>query len=151
MRETTKEADDAVRAAARTVTFTDAVAALKACVAERGADYVYPHSGDTQLDRPTDTEWTGSYGGCLNVTQPPDGSLGKPACIIGCAYAHLGVPVEWMAQGFRITDGSMATAENLAAMGWDIVADVRELFSDVQNAQDTGVPWGKAVSDAIGA
>ena len=120
------------------LTTTNVLAALEAVVAERGADWVYPD------------EWRDD-GVCRYVVD------GCPACIVGAALAHLGVPVDVLAV-FE-TSAAMLTYE-LGELGhvhkdddqWATAALVRAQF--VQDGSPPDRPpgtWGEALVAARAA
>ena len=121
------------------LTTTNILAALEAVVAERGADYVYPD------------ELRGDVGQCLYAVD------GKPACIVGAALAHFGVPVNVLA----VFETSAATLTyELGELGhvhedddqWATAALVRAQFvQDGDPPERAPGTWGEALAAARAA
>lgn len=119
------------------ITTTDEAftAAMRAAVADRGEDYVYPR------------EWRMGYvpgsdelhGTCRYAR--PDRSGG--ACLIGEVLHRLGVPVEELAEldGGAGVPAHGAIAAHLAGVS----RTVRLAASDAQSFQDTELSWGAAL------
>ena len=115
------------------ITRENFTAAMRAAVAERGEDWVYPAEGSELAEQ----GWrTGDYESCVYVL--PDGS---PACLIGLAL-------------YKIDPGLLVNLESQydiasKVMGRAGVQDgtLRLAAGMAQNAQDRGVPWGEALSE----
>jgi hypothetical protein len=119
------------------LTTTNVLAALEAVVAERGAGWVYPD------------EWRDD-GVCRYVVD------GCPACIVGAALAHLGVPVDVLAAHEGL--GVWALLDDLGRAGAvTVVGPVAAMLYDVQSVQDGDPPerapgtWGEALAAARAA
>lgn len=108
-----------------TITPDDALRALRAVVAEKGADYVYKSPAE------------GPTGTCVYVWDVA-GQL-QPQCIVGCALHHLGVPLELMAQGETNSINVHALAANLAQKGYVIEPDAQLIFRSAQIVQDSAL------------
>lgn len=70
---------------------------------------------------------------------------GSPSCIIGRALWNLDIidaKCEWDKFANSSIEGVVSQED------WDIDPDEVEWLSDVQNYQDTGYPWGRAISYA---
>jgi len=119
------------------LTTTNVLAALEAVVAERGAGWVYPD------------EWRDD-GVCRYVVD------GCPACIVGAALAHLGVPVDLLTAHEGV--GAWALLESLGRTGAvTVVGPAVAMLYGVQVVQDGGPPdrapgtWGEALAAAWAA
>lgn len=111
------------------LTFEDAKGRLGKLAAER-PDYVYEKVTQADSEDPTIT-----WSACAYF----DGE-GNPSCIVGHAYAA----------ELRGWDGfveGLSASSVLADLGADRGA--QELAREVQKAQDRGVPWGDAYSQAL--
>jgi hypothetical protein len=108
-------------------------AAMKAAVAERGADYVYPTEW-----RDTTVPGDNPAGMCLYVKPDKSG----PACLIGEALHRMGVPVEELAL-LENKGASMALSvvfgHDPALFGYRVAAESAQL------EQDAGRTWGSAL------
>lgn len=115
------------------ITYDKALEALNAAVAERGADFVYP-----------DEE---RHEGVTCQYRKPDGT---GSCIVGMALILLGVPAEeipaWGTPGQSSFDLLWELRER-GIITFDRAAS--DLFSEVQDRQDCGTPWGQAVTEAV--
>lgn len=108
----------------KTITYADALNALNEAVKAKGYDYVYTKRGNF----------------CYNVFD------GNPDCIVGHALVWLGVPVEWFADSM-LNENATTVCNTLNFRGmFDIEEDAIEFLSEVQVEQDSGTPWGKAVT-----
>lgn len=115
------------------ITRENFTAAMRAAVAERGEDFVYPAVGSELAEQGWRTE---EWEACVYVL--PDGS---PACLIGLAL-------------YKIDPGILTHAEPQSddagrVMGRAGVQDGTLLLAAgrAQSAQDRGVPWGEALSE----
>lgn len=112
----------------KTITREMALSALNEAVKVKGYNYVYERRA-------------GSY--CYNVWE------GNPDCIVGHALIWLGVPIEWFNEDSRANDPAQ---EVCSLLGYDDMFDVEPeaiaLFNRVQAMQDSGIPWGEAVTRA---
>ena len=113
------------------ITRENFTAAMRAAVAERGEDWVYPAEGSELAEQ----GWRSEEGQeCVYVL--PDGS---PACLIGLALYKIDPA---LVEGL---EGDVATALRLfQRLG---VEDGRlyGAAQDAQDAQDSGVTWGNAL------
>ena len=114
------------------ITRENFTAAMRAAVAERGEDFVYPAEG-SEL---TEQGWRSERGTCVYVL--PDGS---PACLIGLAL-------------YKIDPGLLTYVESQfenasRVMGRAGVQDGMLLLAAdrAQGEQDDGAPWGDALSE----
>lgn len=117
------------------ITYPQALAAMRAAVADRGEDYVYPES---EKD---------SHGACQYLTTD-----GKGLCIVGETLLRLGVSSEEIQQAL---DGTPYTPGSYGLMSWlyrNKVAFEDErtsvLFATSQARQDFGETWGIALREA---
>lgn len=108
------------------------VQALRHVVAERGPDFVYPK--DWKKPNSSDGGFTCQY-------VRPDGE--GPACIIGAALAHLGVPLPALAD-FE-GDGAGIVLSKLGIDGPQR-SDIRLAYDQTQASQDAGDAWGIALA-----
>lgn len=119
------------------ITYDTALAALKAAVEEKGADYKYePPLADDDGDDV-----------CVYVHN------GAPSCLVGHALHSLGVSLSDLStHGDRRLNNVHRLLIELADRGIAVSSAVTEhLFSTVQGAQDSGIPWGEALSTAVHA
>lgn len=123
----------------QTITYETALRALNEAVKAKGYNHVYG-SGDGN---------SGDLGGCYNVTLQ-----GEPDCIVGWALIWLGVPAEWFMardtlEGCRRSAAAGPVCRMLKKAGmFEVDEDAQRLFRDAQEYQDTGRPWGLAVTKA---
>lgn len=117
------------------ITRENFTAAMRAAVAERGEDFVYPAQGSELAEQ----GWRSEQGTC--VYDLPDGS---PACLIGLAL-------------YKIDPGLLAHVElqydgASEVMGRAGVQDEMLLLAAnvAQRRQDAGAPWGDALSEYEG-
>lgn len=106
-----------------TITLTEAQTRLRKLAADR-PDYVYerPNAGD---------------GPCVYFAEGD-----TPSCIVGHAFAD-----ELRARGINhYHPGNTLAVRFLSALRLEGVA--RDYVAEVQGAQDSGVPWGRAVAEA---
>lgn len=119
-----------------TITYQDALAALRAAVHERGANYVY---------RPVD-----GLDQCVYRTED-----NQPSCIVGNALVRLGVPVEDLPSPHGIQKNAKALLGHgpgkldVPLRGVNATVSAANLFDLVQIEQDGGTTWGKAVELAV--
>lgn len=105
-----------------TIEGLDALYALRAVVADKGADHVYERAAD-------DGPFT-----CLYV-QETDGEL-CPQCIVGHALHHLGVPLHLMAGD--VNDENVETlAPHLCLHGYQLTDGATEVLQAAQIVQDS--------------
>lgn len=119
-----------------TIDRADAIRGLRAAVANKGSYYVY-------RQRP------------MYVMRNEDGSL-TGACIVGCALAALGVPLELMFHGYNHGSAGIL-AMDLRRKGVHITDDALACFYAAQAIQDRGcdatffvgpTSWGAALAAA---
>lgn len=101
---------------------------IKAAVAERGEGWTYP----PKVLLNENSDWRSS-GACVNLL--PDGS---PACIIGFAATHAGLPID------RESNVLSADYEH----GWGLSRRVLMALLEAQKEQDNGHSWGEALAAA---
>lgn len=113
------------------ITRENFTAAMRAAVAERGEDFVYPAQGSELAEQ----GWRSEGGTCVYVL--PDGS---PACLIGLAL-------------YKIDPGLLTHVEfqyddAISVMSRAGVRDelLRHAAAMAQEEQDGGAPWGDALS-----
>lgn len=110
---------------------------LNEIVTEYGEDHVYTNPDGVVAGPPLNP-------GCLNVHVV--GGEYKPGCIVGTLFHKAGVPLVDipLSAGAYGTEGALRGGGILAASGNSVV-----LLATVQRLQDQGVPWGRAVREAI--
>lgn len=113
--------------------YDTALSMLTDIVESKGADYVY-------VDDPKTQETIDAYNSPSNNACFYKQHDGTPGCIIG----HLAVALELPA----LQEGSTG-AYALRQAGLDLTLEARILIDEVQGHQDLGVPWGKALHDAV--
>lgn len=113
-------------------TTEDLKSALRAAIAERGADYVYVNPNDPS-----------GVNGCLYVHY--DNDTGSPSC--GCALGwvlhHWGMPLSELAVHEDVTANAV-----FGELGAPV--DVRLDAGSFQADQDEGIPWGLAFRRVFG-
>ena len=114
------------------ITRENFTAAMRAAVAERGADWVYPAQGSELAEQ----GWRSEGGTCVYAL--PDGS---PACLIGLALYKIDPGLLTHVE-FQYDDASRV-------MGRAGVRDEMLLLAagGAQTRQDVGVSWGDALSE----
>ncbi len=118
-----------------TITYQDALAALRAAVAEKGEDYVYEKVGADD-----------GINSCVYKTEN-----NEPSCIVGNALVRLGVPIRSLPSPRGLQTNAKALLGYTAYYSRPALRGVRatvfaaNLFDSVQVLQDEGMPWGEAV------
>ncbi|MFB7027159.1 MULTISPECIES: hypothetical protein [unclassified Streptomyces] len=118
------------------VTDEIALAALRDVVAER-PEFVY--SAPDHMKREEDGVT------CFYVHSDEDGSPVAAGCAIGVVLHRLGVPLEVLAK----EEGGGAYGVTWRFLP-HLSRETRTKFSDMQNYQDDGAPWGLAYARAMG-
>ena len=114
------------------ITRENFTAAMRAAVAERGADWVYPAQGSELAEQ----GWRSEEGTCVYVL--PDGS---PACLIGLALYKIDPSLLTHVE-FQYHDASMVMSRA------GVQDELLLLAADMaQDGQDVGMPWGDALSE----
>lgn len=109
-------------------THDDVIGALRAVVAEKGADYVYVNrNGEVASDSVQ----------CYYVHGD------QPGCIAGAAFHKLGVPLEVLAE-FELQDAGYVAKQVLQFVSYD----TQGALTVAQQTQDGGGTWGQALRDA---
>lgn len=120
-----------------TITYQDALAALRAAVEEKGADYVYEKVGTGAVQ-------------CVYRTED-----NQPSCIVGNVLVRLGVPVEDLPPPTGIQRNAKALLgrspgqRNAMLRGVAATVSAAALLAVVQWRQDEGESWGEAVELAV--
>jgi hypothetical protein len=104
------------------ISYDEALELLDRAVAERGEDYVYD-------------------GACEYFQCDADN---QPGCIVGHVLAYKGMDPELLDKLGLNSTKLAYVADKSEVLKLDIKTKV--LLDEVQNRQDTGIPWGKAVS-----
>jgi hypothetical protein len=111
---------------------------LRAVVATKGPDYVYPRGGKH-----------GGMGEDCVYFEPN----GEPSCIIGHVLARHGVTLEDLRHDTEdLNEGSSVAQlimDGLLRLDGPYERDLRDFLQDVQAFQDRGVPWGPALDFAL--
>jgi hypothetical protein len=124
----------------KSVTFKETLEAMKAAVSEKGDEYVYERQEHPNVGL------HGSLGVCLNTT--PDGK--KTGCIVGDVLHRLGVSLTWLGCGENINNSAAGLLSKLRHEElYDFDRNSLLLLSEAQSLQDTGTPWGEALSKAV--
>ena len=114
------------------ITRENFTAAMRAAVAERGEDWVYPAEGSELAEQ----GWRSEEGSCVYVL--PDGS---PACLIGLALYKIDpgllTHVEFQSDIASWVLGRAGVQDEMLLLAADMA----------QIEQDVDVPWGKALSE----
>jgi|SRR5882757_1231821 len=108
------------------------VAGLRDLVVLKGEDYVYEPDGRDRCDYVRS---------------------GEPSCIVGRFLANLGVPLERLEKA-DATYGGISVGTLLEQLEEEGVIDrvsfrATQVLSKVQHRQDSGIPWGVAVQEAL--
>lgn len=110
---------------------------VRAAIAIRGEDYVYPSA---------------ERGGCDYVHKEKvvdgDDVVEKltPGCIVGMVFYMAGVPLE----SFKEIGGTLAgTEDQFNAIGVAMTEKAMHFLRAAQVKQDNGVPWGEAREEAL--
>ena len=113
------------------ITRENFTAAMRAAVAERGEDWVYPAEGSELAEQ----GWRPEEGTCVYVL--PDGS---PACLIGLALYKIDpgllTHVEFQSDNASRVMNRAGVQDRMLLLAADMA----------QGAQDEDVPWGDALS-----
>lgn len=123
----------------RVITKAETLAALKAAVALKGADYVYP--ADLKFNEVPGNERHLDTPACIyfdHRQNPP-----VPCCIVGHVFATLGID-PGLVEEFCSAD----QAVNEDAAGVEFEGDAMALLEQAQQYQDDGTPWGRSVAKA---
>lgn len=112
--------------------YGQAVVFLEKAVAEKGANYVY-ESIETEEAYGEYDEMRDVQTACLYFHD------GQPSCIVGHVLSYMGYT--------EATEGQSAT-QAIHNLGIEADARTQALLSEVQEAQDQGVAWGRAVGEA---
>lgn len=114
------------------ITRENFTAAMRAAVAERGEDFVYPAKGSELAEQ----GWRSENGTCVYAL--PDGS---PACLIGLALYKIDpgllTHVEFQADSASRVMGRAGVQDEMVLLAAD----------RAQTMQDVGVSWGDALSE----
>jgi hypothetical protein len=117
-----------------TLSYTQAVELAELAVENVGADHVYRRA----LFLTTDVPQLGGNKFCAYFTP-----LGEPSCIVGHILHHLGVVMD--SRSMENFTGIMVLIEQ----GFVVADHQTKLFlTELQNLQDVGTPWGKALERA---
>lgn len=100
-------------------------AAMRAAVAERGEDYVFPN------------EWKDGASQCRYVQPDGDG----PACLIGVALHRLGVPLDAL-----LDQEGCSASHVVGAVASGVTYAAARAANKAQEAQDIGATWGAALA-----
>ena len=113
------------------ITRENFTAAMRAAVAERGGDWVYPAEGSELAEQGwRSKEW----GACVYVL--PDGS---PACLIGLALYKIDPALVEGLEGENVT--ALRLLQRLGVEDGELYWAAQ----DAQDAQDLGEAWGNAL------
>lgn len=114
------------------ITRENFTAAMRAAVAERGEDWVYPEEGSELAEQ----GWRSEEGTCVYVL--PDGS---PACLIGLALYKIDpgllTHVELQSDDVSVVMGRAGVRDRLLLLAAD----------RAQTKQDRDEPWGDALKE----
>lgn len=116
--------------------FDDTVALLSQCVEERGTGWVFPD------------EWKMENQPLLGMAQEPTctyrqpAAQDQPACLIGMMIVKAGGNLSEVKEG---TGASEATYD----AGLDLSSSASMLVDNAQSLQDSGLPWGRALEEAV--
>lgn len=100
------------------------VAGIRAAVAERGADYVYPD------------EWRGTGGGCFYYNED-----GTPSCLVGLAIDKAGLTDHVWNKRAKV-----GAHDLLESMIPGIDTRLGVAVEAAQGLQDDGATWGEALA-----
>jgi hypothetical protein len=114
--------------AARALDVPGALALLSKAVEQKGEAYVYP---DDEKHRSTEA----SEGMCVYFTES-----GRPSCIAGHVFAHLGFGSEDVEEGTGVEEQPFSDLLN---------DDVVKVLSVAQEVQDLDIAWGEALQSAL--
>ena len=112
------------------VTRENFTAAMRAAVAERGEDWVYPAEGSELAEQ----GWREEEGTCVYVL--PDGS---PACLIGLALYKIDPALVEGLEGENVT--ALRLLQRLGVEDGELYWAAQ----DAQDTQDVGKTWGNAL------
>jgi hypothetical protein len=118
------------------ITLDEAKALLARAVEERGADYQYKMI--TFEVEPGRRESLCAYF---------DPATKAPSCIVGQVLAYKGVTFDDMAAKDKNVYASAGTLVDTKFIKAD--DETRALLESVQSEQDSGMPWGQAVEEAL--
>lgn len=112
--------------------FSTSATLVRAAIAIRGEDYVYP-----SVER----------GGCDYVHKEGDnGDKLSPGCIVGMVFYMAGLPLEV----FKEIGGTIGgTQDQFKNVGLVMTEKAMHFLRAAQVKQDNGVPWGEARADAL--
>lgn len=124
---------------------------LQQCVEERGADYVYtnPIGNRNPCLYVHGTEFANKFMGdsqCASNVEKIEKSEPTPGCIVGLALYKAGVSLE------NLDSDGTAYGLILRLVEKEIISvsdGAGKFFRLVQRKQDTGMPWGQALDNAI--
>lgn len=124
----------------KNVTYKETLEAMKAAVSEKGEEYVYERQEHPSMGA------HGSLGICLNTT--PDGKAA--GCIVGDTLHRLGVSLTWLGctENINCSAGGLLSKLRHEEL-YDFDYNSLRLLSEAQSLQDTGTPWGEALSKAV--
>jgi hypothetical protein len=123
------------------ITYEKALSAMRAAVADRGADYVYPEKEKT------------TAGTCQYLTED-----GKASCIVGDVLIRVGVPAEslprWIpgerSSSIEAVPNASSLVGKLEKAAVVVLDESRTytLLDTAQDEQDNGQTWGTALKRA---
>jgi uncharacterized protein with LGFP repeats len=124
------------------LSYEDAVLFLEKAVADRGADYVYPH----QLLSPSTGQQNGDEEetGCVYF----DHETNQPSCIIGHVFSYMGIAALDVRGYEGQTVQVLAGSESRLGL-FDADETTVGLLARAQSFQDTRHSWGESLRYAL--
>lgn len=107
-----------------------AVNLMEKAIGERGEDYIYEPIRQRELP-----------GGDAEVVACLYFAEGEPSCLVGHVLSYMGYD--------SAPEGNVASPTLADGMGIDIDVDTADLLDTVQQGQDKGMPWGRALTEAL--